>query len=697
MLSDHVAEIQTVARRLAELQSSPERLYDAVRKLDRGTAQALMESMKADALAARPVVLLRYEILRRVVAGESVDEEVTERIRDAIVRQDPSIFTDYQDGFSERLEAANIKSNVFKTWLVPFRLFYSFFYSGKHRERIPILLEEISKRIKTELSIESHAHNSFSFDGPTNFGATSCWLAIFPMERETHKNAHQLFAEISPEDIGYGLMPGNMLEGKSTPSIHRCTDLQEATDYFRNNIERYIELNHQLSTVWKWALGPREERWEDFYKNRTIAINSDANVGDLHQYATGYELAQRLGVEAPYSSRNRVQVLTNFRDAAIGDIVVAIRGDREVVGVGVIEGAYEYDAARTEYWHVRKTKWIVSTELRFDRPMFRLDAFSPTLHWGQVKTRLLEQHPELADKLSEIEARARHPIHNGHLHSKQYTRDQAIAESGLDASTFDEHWAVLQDKRQVVLQGPPGTGKSYLADIYGRLLSHGDTRYMEVVQFHPSYSYEDFVEGYRPATGGGLELREGIFKRICDQARTSGAPTVLVIDEINRGDLSKIFGELLYLLEYRDKQITLTYNPKSPFDIPPNLYLIGTMNTADRSLALIDYALRRRFSFISLEPQYELVKRLVKSTEVDIELLVRNFERMNQDVAANPSLGREFQVGHSYLLRHRDLTVSKLRQVWRFDIEPLLREYYFDAPEQLPRLRNMFFDGISGA
>ena len=547
MLNDHVAEIQAVARRLAELQSSPEKLYDAVQKLDHGTAQALMKSTKADALAAHPVVLLRYEILRRVVAGETVDEDVTERVRNAIVRQDPSIFRGYPDGFYARLETANIKEDVFKVWMVPFRLFYTFFYSDSHRERIPILLEEICNKIKSELSIESHAHKSFSFDGPNNFGATTCWMAIFPTERETHKNAHQLFAEISPEDIGYGLMPGSVVKGKRAPSIHRCTDLQVATDYFRDNLERYLQTNRQLDTVWKWAPGPGAERWEDFYKEGTIAISFDESVGDLNQYATVSELAQRLGVEAPYSARNRVQSLTNFRDAAIGDIVVANRGNRQVVGVGVIEGAYEYHAERTEYWHVRKTKWIVSTELTFDRHMFRLDAFSPTLRWGQVKTQLLQQHPELADKLSEIEARDRNPIGSRRIQPDPYTRDQALAESGLDASTFDEHWAVLQDKRQVVLQGPPGTGKSYLADIYGRLLAHGDTRRMEVVQFHPSYSYEDFVEGYRPATGGGLELREGIFKRICDQASSSGEPTVLVIDEINRGDLSKIFGELLYL------------------------------------------------------------------------------------------------------------------------------------------------------
>ena len=697
MLNDHITAIQTVGSRLAEFESSPEKLYNEVRMLNRTTAQALKDSAEDDALRARPVVLLRYEILRRVLAGENVDDTVTERIRDAILRQDASAFPDYPDGFSKRLEAASIKASVFRNWLVPFRIFYPFFYTDSVRERIDSLLDQLCDEIKKRLEIDDHAHNFFTFDGPNNFGATRCWLAIFPMERVTHKNAYQLLVQINPDDIEYGLHHGSMVQPETKPSIYHGEDLHDAIDYFRSNRERYLKLNRALGTVWKWDPGPRTEQWDDFYRDGIIAISSDESVGDLNQYATGAELAQRLGVKAPYSARNRVHSLTNFRDAAIGDIVVANRGAREVVGVGVIEGPYEYRTARTEYWHVRSTKWIVSTELKFDRHMFRLDTFSPTLRWEQVKKQLLEQHPELADKLNEIENGDLHPIGPGPTPPDLYTRDQALADSGLDARTFDEHWAVLHDKCQVVLQGPPGTGKSYLADIYGRLLVDGDTERLEVVQFHPSYSYEDFVEGYRPTSGGGLELRKGVFKRICNQARNSGQPTVLIIDEINRGDLSKIFGELLYLLEYRDKRITLTYNPELPFAIPPNLYLIGTMNTADRSLALIDYALRRRFSFISLEPQYDLVKHLVSSTEMDIDRLVSNFERMNRELTATPSLGPEFQVGHSYLLRHRELTATNLEQVWRFDIEPLLREYYFDAPEQLPRLRDVFFDGIPGA
>ena len=413
-------------------------------------------------------------------------------------------------------------------------------------------------------------------------------------------------------------------------------------------------------------------------------------------YKSTRELADHLGVESP-SNSNVLWNLESFRDAAVGDVLVANRGDREVVGIGVIAGPYEYHADRTEFWHVRKTRWIISTELKFDQSMFRRDTFSPTRKWSEVKERLLAEHPELVEEIERIENRQSEPIPLGARHENRYTREQARTDSGLGEAEFEEHWAVLTDKRQVIFQGPPGTGKTFLAEIYGRLLVAGDMQRLEVVQFHPSYSYEDFVEGYRPTVDGGLTVRDGIFKLICEKARKSGEPTVLIIDEINRGDLSKIFGELLYLLEYRGKQIKLTHNPKSSFEIPENLYLIGTMNTADRSLALIDYALRRRFSFISLEPQYELVRRLVRSDQLDVDHLVRNWSTLNSRIANNTALGKEFQIGQSYLLRHSQLTVVKLAQVWRFDIEPLLREYYFDAQEQLPRLRELFFDGLPGA
>ena len=696
-MKDPIEGVQEIGRRLETLKSSDEELYQAVRTLEPETAETLRDANEKRALAVRPVNLLRYEILRRVLNGEEVGAHVTEQIQEAIQSRDASAFGSaaYPDDFAERLRTADLKKNIFQNWRVQFRVCYPFFFAGDDRRHVPQLLDTVAKKIKEELDLESHDHRCFTFDGPNNFGDTSCWLAVFPRERGSHTNAFQLYLGINPHNLEYGLHRGKNVRSNESFRLERGTRIEDVTGHFRIHRRRYLVLNEGLIATWKFAPGPNASYWEDFHREGIISISFDGIVGDLRQYTDSIDLADRLGVEDPNNS-NVVWNLESFRDAGIGDIVVANRGQRTAVGVGVIEGPYEYRADRNEYWHVRKARWLISTELKFNKPMFRLDTFSPTLKWQDIKKRLLEEHPGLHDELEKIENR---PESDRSITTPAnlYTHEQALADSGLTEDTFAEHWAVLQDKRQVVLQGPPGTGKTYLAEIYGRLVVAGDIQRLEVVQFHPSYSYEDFVEGYRPTTGGGLEVREGVFKLICGKARESGDPTVLIIDEINRGDLSKIFGELLYLLEYRGKQIKLTHNPRLSFEIPKNLYLIGTMNTADRSLALIDYALRRRFSFISLEPQYDLVKRLVTSSEIDLDVLIKNFVQLNREISANTALGSDFQIGHSYLLRHRELTRVKLAQVWRFDIEALLREYYFDAQEQLPRLHDLFFDGLAGA
>lgn len=781
-----ITEIQTIGSRLATLQSSEDALYEAVRSLDHRVAHVLKDGNEKRAIGIRPVNLLRYEILRRVLSDEQVGPEVISEVQAAIVNRDASLFpsTSYPDGFARNLRQSSPKPTVFKSWKVGFRVCYPFFYTNDDRDRVRELLDEIANDAKRELQLESHRHTFFDFDGPNNFGDIGCWLAIFPYERGSHTNAFQLFLRIDPESIQSGLFPGKNVGSKKERKLSRAASLQDAIRNLREFRERYLKLNKRMVSTWKFAPGEGADHWDEFYEGGIMAIGFDEGLGDLRKYGSRTELGDALGLETPENS-NDVWNMASFRDAAIGDIVVANRGRRTAVGIGVIEGEYEYHSDRGEFWHVRKTRWLVSTELSFEKVMFRVDTFSPTLKWREVKERLLQEHPELADDLEKIEsgraesdgqvpsgnlhglrvalgrsirhdwvkpirglapaieaalkatggpinveetAAGEHAIRRGlrssceaaarevnpdhpvypHIHTilkltsagnqhEMYTREQAYSDSGLDEDTFAAHWALLQEKRQVVLQGPPGTGKTYLANIYGRLLVAGDMYRLEVVQFHPSYSYEDFVEGYRPTAGGGLDVREGIFKLVCEKARESADPTVLIIDEINRGDLSKIFGELLYLLEYREKQIKLTHNPNVSFEIPRNLYLIGTMNTADRSLALIDYALRRRFSFISLEPQYDLVRRLVRAEEFDIDRLIGNFMELNREIAGNTTLGADFEIGHSYLLRHRNLTRVKLERVWRFDIGPLLREYYFDAQEQLPRLRELFFDGLAGA
>ena len=243
LLQDHVAEIQAIGRRLASLKASREALYDAVRGLDHGTAQALKESNEKAAMAARPVNLVRYEILRRVLAGEEVDATGTERLQDAIVRREESAFPGYPEAFYQQLRAADIKANAFRNWKDHFRLFYSFFYSGEDRDRVPKVLDEIcdgtKERVETRRPWSRH-----------NFGDTSCWLAVSPREKTSHKTAYQLFVGISPTSVRYGIHPGSLVaRGNASFKLNNGKTLREAVNHFHDNRERYVRLNKELVTI----------------------------------------------------------------------------------------------------------------------------------------------------------------------------------------------------------------------------------------------------------------------------------------------------------------------------------------------------------------------------------------------------------------------------------------------------------------
>jgi 5-methylcytosine-specific restriction protein B len=240
---------------------------------------------------------------------------------------------------------------------------------------------------------------------------------------------------------------------------------------------------------------------------------------------------------------------------------------------------------------------------------------------------------------------------------------------------------LLGEKRQLVFYGPPGTGKTYIAQALARHLTQTGGNYT-LVQFHPSYAYEDFFEGFRPRPAGdasgtvGFELVPGPLRRLADAAREDrGHPYVLVIDEVNRANLAKVFGELYFLLEYRDEVVALQYSPDSEFTLPDNLYLIATMNTADRSIALIDAAMRRRFYFIPFFPGSEPIRGLLRRWLQARQLPTEPADLLD---ALNRRIGEEdFAVGPSYLM-HPSITESeRLDRVWRHAILPLLEEHYF--------------------
>ncbi|NUT96193.1 MAG: AAA domain-containing protein [Saccharothrix sp.] len=251
-----------------------------------------------------------------------------------------------------------------------------------------------------------------------------------------------------------------------------------------------------------------------------------------------------------------------------------------------------------------------------------------------------------------------------------------------DRLHFDLEWlervvTLLQRRKQIVLYGPPGTGKTHLARELARHVAEpGATR---LVQFHPSYTYEDFFEGFRPVAGGGsvvFDLVHGPLRRLAkDAADRPDQPHVLIIDEINRANLAKVFGELYFLLEYRDEAVDLQYSPGAQFTLPANVHVIGTMNTADRSIALVDAAMRRRFAFVELHPDHQPVQTLLArwaaangKDDGRAELLAKLNRAIGED--------REFKIGPSYLMKPD--ADDGLDVVWEHSILPLLEEHYYE-------------------
>lgn len=266
-----------------------------------------------------------------------------------------------------------------------------------------------------------------------------------------------------------------------------------------------------------------------------------------------------------------------------------------------------------------------------------------------------------------------------------YDRESFLEEVYMDSASYDMLRATLLRKKNVILQGAPGVGKTFAARrLTWSIMGEKDDDRIEFVQFHQSYSYEDFIMGYQPE-GNTFELKYGIFYRFCQKAANQpDKPFFFIIDEINRGNMSRIFGELLMLIEadYRDTKVTLAYNGM-PFSVPSNLYIIGMMNTADRSLAMIDYALRRRFSFFSMDPGFDtegFSKYRATLGSETLDALIEKVKELNMGIARDGSLGRGFCIGHSYFCGKDadESTNDWCRQIVDFDILPALREYWFD-------------------
>lgn len=277
---------------------------------------------------------------------------------------------------------------------------------------------------------------------------------------------------------------------------------------------------------------------------------------------------------------------------------------------------------------------------------------------------------------------------------KKYTKENFLKDVYISEEKYDKLVTVLKRKKNIILQGAPGVGKTFLAKrLAYSIMGEKDDERINFIQFHQNYSYEDFVMGYRPIEEG-FELKYGIFYNFCQKAtKNPDKDYFFIIDEINRGNLSKIFGELLMLIEadYRDEKAILAYTG-SDFSVPKNLHIIGMMNIADRSLAMIDYALRRRFSFFDIEPAFDsegfsnYKKEFSNNT---FDELIKTIKELNKEITKDNSLGKGFCIGHSYFCNAEECTEAWMKDIVEFDILPMLSEYWFDDEVKLNQWKNI--------
>ena len=408
---------------------------------------------------------------------------------------------------------------------------------------------------------------------------------------------------------------------------------------------------------WTYAPGENARLWDDFYKNGIMGIGCN-ELGDIRQYKTKEDIR--------------------------GDIVFVKKGTKKILGWGIVQSDYLYDAGREEssYRNIRKVEWKVNEEKE-----------SPDKFAQKMLTKVTD-YSEFVNQLKELYGiDVSGPEIEQTKIASPYTSVDFLNEAYMDEAEYDLVCNLLERKQNIILQGAPGVGKTFIAKrLAYSIIGERDENRVQLIQFHQSYSYEDFIMGYRPTESGDkpFEIKYGAFYDFCKKAEDDdGNKYFFIIDEINRGNISKIFGELFMLLE-KDKhgeKIRLMYKNEQ-FTIPKNVFIIGMMNTADRSLAILDYALRRRFAFYEIKPAFESRGFKEYQARLDNPLfnkLISCVKRLNAAIKTDSSLGKGFCIGHSYFcgLTPEGISETSLDAIIEYEIIPLLEEYWFDEPDNV--------------
>lgn len=412
-------------------------------------------------------------------------------------------------------------------------------------------------------------------------------------------------------------------------------------------------------------------------------LNANPKIWSFSDIAVGEVQAYTLYNE----NGNKRRIFQNFLDAKAGDMIIGYESNpvKQIVAIGRVSA--EQDGEKLFFEKVEGlTSPIDYATLRGCPELERMEYFQNPQ--GSLFKLTRGEFDFIFDLIREENPAAQEASIDA------YTKSDFLDEVYMTEKRYENLVAVLRNKKNIILQGAPGVGKTFAAKrLAWSMMGEKDDSRIEFVQFHQNYSYEDFMMGYKPVEDG-FELKYGIFYRFCQRAANQpDKEFFFIIDEINRGNMSKIFGELLMLIEkdYRGTKATLAYNGLS-FSVPKSLYIIGMMNTADRSLAMIDYALRRRFSFFEVEPGFDSEGFIHYQNGLNNETLnelINKVKDLNREITLDKSLGKGFCIGHSYFCGRDVCTEEWLHSIVDYDILPMLSEYWFDDANKLQRWENI--------